>query len=167
MKKFNIPAVYVLATAVLLSAALLSAAIFAPAFPALAGDKAPVQLVSNDTTKAGHVSVDRVEARITDLHTKLHITADQTAPWNDFAATMRDNAKTTRAVLADNSQNAATMTAVDSLRSYQKLAQAHVDGLARLIPAFETLYATMSDDQKKTADAMFRHSGRHDQSSSN
>lgn len=162
MMKINNPTTYVLATA-----AFLSAAVFAQTLPAIASDQAPIQLVSNDTSKPGHASVDRVEGRITDLHNKLHITADQTGPWNNFAGVMRDNAKKIREILADKSQNATTMTAVDVLHSYQKLAQAHVDGLAQLVPAFETLYASMSDDQKKAADAMFRHPATHDQSSSN
>ena len=52
MMKFINPTAYVLAPAALLSAALLSASVFATALPALADDKAPIQLVSNDTSKA-------------------------------------------------------------------------------------------------------------------
>jgi hypothetical protein len=49
------------------------------------------------------------------------------------------------------------MTAVENLRSFQKLAQAHADGLNNLGAAFESLYADMSDEQKKNADAVFRY----------
>jgi hypothetical protein len=52
-------------------------------------------------------------------------------------------------------QNAKTMTAVDDLRAYQGIADAHAEGLKKLIPAFEALYASMSDEQKKNADAVF------------
>jgi hypothetical protein len=52
------------------------------------------------------------------------------------------------------------MTAVDDLKSYQKHAQAHVDGLKNLIASFATLYAAMSDDQKRIADDVFRTSER-------
>jgi len=60
------------------------------------------------------------------------------------------------------------MSAVDDLRSYQKLADAHADGLKKLVPAFEALYNTMSQDQKKTADAVFaEHEKRPQRASSN
>ena len=47
------------------------------------------------------------------------------------------------------------MDAVDDLRSYEQLTEAQVDGIKKLLPAFETLYASMSDDQKKNADIVF------------
>jgi hypothetical protein len=47
------------------------------------------------------------------------------------------------------------MSAVDDLKTYQKFAQAHVDGLKNLISAFEVLYTAMPDDQKKLADHVF------------
>ncbi len=140
-------------TYVLATAAILAAVVFAQVPPAQAAGQ-PAQLASTDASKAAHASVDRVEARIADLHKKLHITAAQTSEWNSFAGVMRDNAKTIRDTLADK-PNAATMSAVDDLNAYQDLAKAHVDGLSKLIPAFQTLYLTMSDSQKKTADAMF------------
>jgi len=46
---------------------------------------------------------------------------------------------------------------VDDLQSYAAIADAHADGLKKLIPAFQALYTAMSDDQKKTADMLFRH----------
>lgn len=141
-------------TYVLATAAILAVVVFAQMPPAHATDQAPLKLASTDAAKAQHASVDRVEVRIADLHKKLHITAAQTSEWNGFANVMRDNAKTIRDALADK-PNAATMSAVDDLNAYQDLAKAHVDGLSKLIPAFQTLYLTMSDSQKKTADAMF------------
>jgi hypothetical protein len=52
------------------------------------------------------------------------------------------------------------MTAVDHLKNYQKISQAHVDGLKNLISSFTTLYAAMPDGQKKIADNVFRPSER-------
>lgn len=150
----------------LATAAILGVVVFAQVPPAAAAENTPVRLVSTDASKSGRASVDRVEARITDLHKKLHITAAQTQQWNDFAAVMRDNAKTIRESVVDKTQNSTSLTAVDELHSYQELAQAHADGLTRMIPAFEALYATMSDDQKKIADAMFAPHGLHDRRSS-
>ena len=48
------------------------------------------------------------------------------------------------------------MTAIDDLKSYSEIADAHADGLKKFIPAFEPLYAGMSDAQKKSADTLFR-----------
>jgi hypothetical protein len=53
-----------------------------------------------------------------------------------------------------------SMTAVEDLKTYQKFAQAHVDGLKNLISSFEDLYAAMPDAQKKIADEVFGASRR-------
>ena len=48
------------------------------------------------------------------------------------------------------------MSAVDDLKTYQKFAQAHLDGLKNLLSHFEGFYAAMPDAQKKIADDVFR-----------
>lgn len=98
---------------------------------------------------------ESVEARIADLHTKLHITPDESAQWDAVAQVMRDNAKAMETLMLHRSQNLKTMTALDDLQSYREINQAHVDGVNKLIPAFETLYNAMSPDQKKNADMVF------------
>ena len=55
---------------------------------------------------------------------------------------------------------AKTMTAVDDLKSYAEIADAHADGLKKFVPAFEALYASMSDAQKANANTLFRGHGR-------
>jgi len=107
-------------------------------------------------------SLDRIEKRINDLHGKLHITAAQETQWTAVAQAMRDNAKSMDALIKDRSANAGAMTAMDSLRSYQKLAEAHEDGLKKFIPAFQSLYDKMSADQQTAADAAFRSHGSHE-----
>ena len=52
------------------------------------------------------------------------------------------------------------MNAVDDLKSYSEITEAHARGLKRFISVFEPLYASMSDAQKKDADTLFRHRGR-------
>jgi periplasmic protein CpxP/Spy len=102
---------------------------------------------------------DRVETRITELHTKLMITPEQEESWNGVAQVMRDNAKTMEELIKARTEKAGTMSAVDDLKSYAEIADAHADGLKKFIPAFEPLYASMSDAQKKNADTLFRHHG--------
>jgi hypothetical protein len=109
---------------------------------------------------AKHVA-DRSEARIKELHDKLHITAAQETLWGNVAQTMRDNGKTFHASMTDRSTRLKTMTAVDDLKSYQIVADQHSDGLKRLIPAFEALYATMTPAQQKHADHVFGEHQRH------
>jgi hypothetical protein len=101
------------------------------------------------------------ENRIKELHDKLHITAAQEPLWHNVAQAMRDNGKTIRASMIDRSTRLKTMTAVDDLKSYQILADEHSDGLKRLIPVFEALYAGMTPDQQKHADHVFGQHQRH------
>lgn len=108
-----------------------------------------------------HTDADRIEARITGLHAKLHITADQAALWGSVAQAMRDSANTIHVSLMDRSAHAKTMTAVDDLKSYQILANDHADGLKNLIPAFEALYAAMTPAQQKNADLVFSEHQKH------
>ena len=97
---------------------------------------------------------ERTEARIKDLHDKLKITEAQEEPWNKVAQVMRDNASTMEALMQARKEKG-TMNAVDDLKSYAKIMDAHVAGLNNFIAAFEPLYASMSDEQKKAADAIF------------
>ena len=69
---------------------------------------------------------------------------------------MRDNAKKMDALNQARFEKAKALTAVEDLQSYSEIAQAHAEGLKNFIPAFEALYAAMSDDQKKDADTLFR-----------
>jgi protein CpxP len=103
---------------------------------------------------------DRVEARIKDLHALLRITPAQETQWNAVAQAMRDNTKSMETVISERTQKISTMSAVDDLRSYENLAEAHADGMKKLVTAFAPLYDSLSDSQKKTADTLFRHHER-------
>ena len=83
-----------------------------------------------------------VEARIKELRNKLNITDAQQAQWDSLVQVIRDNAK--------------AMTAIDAVKSYQAVIEAHEAGMAKFVPAFQALYDSMSPAQKETADAMFR-----------
>lgn len=97
-----------------------------------------------------------VDARIKSLHSRLHITAAQEPQWQQVAQVMRDNAETIDKMVHDRYAKLRIMTAVENLQTYSEIAQAHADGLKKLVPAFDTLYQSMSDAQKKIADAVFR-----------
>ena len=153
-------------------AALLGATMFAGPLTSARADtvaNAAFQLAQASTTKspAGTAATtgkgETVEQRISSLHTALKITPDEDAKWNAVAQSMRENASAMDKLVAERTAEAPqTMTALDDLNSYQKFAQAHVDGLKNLIASFSTLYNAMPDPQKKVADQVFgnfRHQG--------
>ena len=102
-----------------------------------------------------------VEKHIKDLHTKLMITPAEESQWSQVAATMRDNAKELDRAIDKRAENTSSATAVDDLNAYADIAQAHANGVKKLASAFSGLYSAMSDDQKKTADALFSHRDQH------
>ena len=97
-----------------------------------------------------------VEQRIAALQTKLAITADQQAAWSAFAQVMRDNAQNTDTLFQQRAQGAATMSAVDNMKSYAAIARAYADNTEHLATAFATLYGKLSQAQQQTADTLFR-----------
>jgi hypothetical protein len=123
---------------------------------------APGQLFQLASGQATHrqTTGDPVEAQIKSLRDRLRITPAQQPQWEAVAQVMRDNAKTFNGLVRERAQAARGMSAVDDLRSYQKIADAQADGLNKLVPPFEALYDSMSADQKKNADSIFGHSHR-------
>jgi len=139
----------------------LAVAVVLLAFMFLASSS-PSSAASPETGKAavGKASkADRTETRIKELHTKLKITPAQEELWNNVAQAMRDDAKTMEVLIKARSEKVSTMTAVDDLKSYSEIAEAHVNYLKKFIPIFEPLYASMSDAQKKNADILFHPQG--------
>jgi hypothetical protein len=105
---------------------------------------------------AARSRAETVDQRIAALHRSLKITPDEEADWKDVAGAMRDSAATLEKLAADKAaEPRQDRTAVDDLKTYEQFAHAHVDGLANLTSAFETLYASMPDAQKKIADQVF------------
>ncbi len=100
-----------------------------------------------------------VEKHIKDLHATLKITPAEESQWNQVAQTMRENAKELDRAIDKRDANVGSATAIDDLNSYAEVAQAHANGVKKLASAFSGLYSTMSDDQKKEADEVFRHHG--------
>lgn len=142
---------------VITAAALLPAILFAVSSHATiavadAASGAPASIAAPKTHAA---SVDQMDYRITELHKKLRVTADEDAQWNDLAQVMRDNAEKLRDGVAERSTKLKGMNAVDDLKSYEKIADEHADGLKRLVPAFEALYDKMTPAQQKNADHVF------------
>jgi len=122
------------------------------AAPALAQTTAPAGTQAPAT--ATNPSAE-VEAHIDALRSELKITQAELPQWNAFAAVMRENAASMEQLYRQRSEQEATMNAVQILESYRAFARAHVRDLNRLVPAFKKLYASLSPEQQKTADAIF------------
>jgi protein CpxP len=119
---------------------------------------------SADTSRSAMAAADAkrdgaVEKHIKSLHDALKITPAEESQWSTIAATMRESAKDLDRAIDKRVTNAAGATAIDDLNSYADIAQSHANGVKKLASAFSGLYATMSDDQKKTADEVFSHRG--------
>jgi periplasmic protein CpxP/Spy len=146
-------------TSRLLTATILlgSLALSSPVFAADASAPAAGQ-TAQAPHKHRHQHEDmaqKVEDRIKTLHAKLNITPDQEAAWGNVAQAMRDNESAIHALIHERHENSLTLTAVQDLESYQKIAQAHADGLQKVADAFGKLYDTMSEQQKENADKVF------------
>jgi osmotically-inducible protein OsmY len=116
----------------------------------------PAPVAHNPRAATTTSRVDRVEDRITMLHATLNITPAQEELWTNVTQVMRDNAKTMDALTTTRVEQAKTMNAVEDLKSYTEITKAHTEGLTKFLPAFEALYASMSDAQKADANTMFR-----------
>lgn len=139
---------------VVIAAAILSASWFVLPTAAMA-QAAPAPAAGAPAAKGAEAS-NPLEARIRSLHAALRITAAEEPQWRAVADVMRDNAKTTGALIAARAAKTKTMSAIDDLNSYAAIAEAHAAGVKKLAVAFEGLYTAMSDAQKKNADAVFR-----------
>jgi hypothetical protein len=91
-----------------------------------------------------------VEQSLGILHQRLAITAAQEGAFAGLAAVMRENARMAPGGPPANAD------AVEQLRLAIQYGQQYIAGLRRLLPALQTLYATLSPAQRGVADQLFR-----------
>jgi hypothetical protein len=91
-----------------------------------------------------------VEANIAELHQRLQITPAQEPHFNALANVMRQNARTMSSTPPSNPN------AVETLRLAIQYGQQEIDGMRRLLPTLQALYASLSPTQRQTADTVFR-----------
>lgn len=96
------------------------------------------------------------DQRIQALRAQLHITDAQTPQWDAFAQAMRTNATSTDTLFRQRASAAATMSALDNMKSYAQVARAYADNTEALATAFEALYDVLNNQQKQTIDTLFR-----------
>lgn len=129
----------------------------APAAPAQAPAAAGTESQAHPPaqTPRGRRLQSHVEQRISDLHTRLKITPAEEPNWNAFAETMRQNADHMDQLMQQRAASQGKRNALDDMRSYAEMAQAHAEDMQRLVPAFEKLYDSLSPEQKQIADQTF------------
>jgi protein CpxP len=144
------------ALAVLLAPSIGLAQSAAP-LPPTAAAATPAPAATPPTGSAPSAATQAaVDQRIRMLQSQLGITEAQMPLWSAFTQAMRDNAAATDALFTQRAGAVATMTAPDNMHSYAQIARAYADNTERLATAFDSLYASLSDTQKQTADTLFR-----------
>jgi hypothetical protein len=151
------------------AATLLGAFVLASPSSAASGDLAQASASPSETNPApapeesasaaakAKAAVDaKVDARLKAMHGKLKITAAQDTQWNAVAQAMRENAHAIADLREESAEQAKSMNAIDQIKSYAAITDAQAAGIHKFLPAFQALYDTMSDTQKKAADALFR-----------
>lgn len=141
------------------AAAIVATTAFVTAPVATATVPTPAAAATNGSDQA------RIETRIKDMHDKLKITTTEEDQWAKVADVMRDNATKMDELNNSRRANANAMNAVDDLKSYGQIVDAHSDEIKKFAAAFSPLYASMPDAQKADADELFRHGSTQHKSS--
>ncbi len=138
----------------LTSAALIGLGTFAvAAAPPGTGNPTAIHM---PPSPAGTRDMTAVEKQINDLHTRLQISAAQQPQWDRFAQVMRDNARDMDETFKARAQAMPSLNAAENMKSYAGISARHARDMETLVPAFASLYDTMSDSQKHIADQVFR-----------
>jgi hypothetical protein len=95
-----------------------------------------------------------VEGRIAGLKTELKISDAQAPQWNRFADALRGAGKTMNGMSEQTMSSGMTMTLPSRFDQQQQMLSTHLNSLKTLKEALDPLYASFSDDQKKTADGL-------------
>lgn len=97
-----------------------------------------------------------IDQRLADLRSRLNITHAQQRKWDRFAAVMRSNARRLDRAYRRRAQRLDSMNAVQNMTSYARIERSRASDMARLVPRFRVLYASLTPAQRRTADELFR-----------
>jgi len=111
---------------------------------------------------------ERIEPRLAYLKTALKITDAQSKQWNTFADVLRKQAKARDAKIeemrtrfeANKDKPRPEVSAIDRMERREKMMTDAAASLSEVLTAAKPLYASLSDEQKQTADELLgRHGG--------
>lgn len=98
---------------------------------------------------------DRIEGQLAYFRTELGVTEAQTPQWNAFAEVVRaQTGKLREAHMQGMASAAQPASAPAQLERRAELLRAQLDATEAVAAAVSTLYATLGDEQKRTADAL-------------
>lgn len=120
----------------------------------MGGGGMPMMQMMGRSGMPGMGMTDHIEGRIAFLRAELKITDAQTKLWDNFAQSLRDNAKKLVAVRAKESEQKGALTPVRRLDDQEQWYAARLDGIKEIKSALTPFYAALSDQQKETADEL-------------
>ena len=133
-------------------------------FPFIAPVALALTLVCSSGVYAQSAAPDdhqaKVEHRIRDIYATLHITKAQDAEWNAFAQVMLDNAQAMEMAVQQHGGDRGKLSAPQILDNYAAISAQHAQNVERLSAALGVLYASLSPEQQRAADEMFRKPAR-------
>jgi hypothetical protein len=138
------------ATLIVVMVAFLSTIFFVNANPSFAAGKKKSSAVARPS------AVEHTEAQIKQLQGALKITEAQQELWDNLTQVMRENAEDMDALTKERAGSTKTMNAVEHMKFHSQITKAHLDQLEKFIPPFEAFYDSLSDEQKKSTDTIFR-----------
>ncbi|MDQ2763028.1 MAG: Spy/CpxP family protein refolding chaperone [Pseudomonadota bacterium] len=97
---------------------------------------------------------EHVEGRIAFLKAELGITEAQLPQWDAFADALRGSAKTMRTAMMGTMQAGMPTTAPAKIDTMVAMMTVRLDALKMTAAAEKSLYAVLTDAQKKTADEL-------------
>ncbi len=145
----------------LFAGVLVTALSAAPGIAVAADGSAPMQVAQAQqkaAPKQAQQPADPTERQLAELQKRLAIPPAQQPQFDAFAQVVRQNSKEMDALSQPDQQKTAR-NAVEDLRSSAQMAQAEADGLKRLQQPLEALYASLTDQQKRTADQLLSNAG--------
>jgi LTXXQ motif family protein len=125
--------------------------------PMMGGDPLTTDAILTDSMVLPLVGAsDHVEGRLAFAKTELQITPAQLPLWNAFAAAARMNAQQENALMSQMSSmiEGAAPSLPQRLDAHEKRLAIHLKMLQRVKAALLPLYASFSNEQKRTADAL-------------
>lgn len=106
----------------------------------------------------GGMPFEHVEGRLAFLKTELKITDAQAPQWNKFAAAVRSVAQSMKAMheqmMQSGQMQGGAQPAPVRLERYERMLNARLEAVRTVKAAFDPLYASLSDEQKRTADEL-------------
>lgn len=155
-------------TPLLLSSALalglVAGALSVPQFASAANEPAAVTRMDGERHGLHHgefrdrhmrmMPFEHVDGGLAFLKTELKITPEQEKAWAPFEAAVREQASQTKAAFEarKNDKDARPNTVPDRLNAVEQRLEKRLAAVKALESQTNALYASLSDDQKKTAD---------------